>query len=96
MEMNPDDVDEMNVNERLGSVQTAPRPIRKLLDPVLRKSEPNINNVKPPPGKLLTRNSMVGPLTEVKKPKKSSVLNKSPFKQGTKGSREKSLVSFGL
>lgn len=42
MEMNPDDVDEMNPNERQSNVQTAPRATRKLLDPVLRKSEPNV------------------------------------------------------
>ena len=107
-EMNADDVDEMNSNERndgQDSVQTAPRrednprPVRRLLDPVLRKSEPNINNVKPPPGKLLSRNSVAAPSTEGRKSsKKTSVLNKSPFKQGTKGvaSREKSVVSLGL
>ena len=42
MEMNPDDVDEMNPNERQSDVYTAPRATRKLLDPVLRKSEPNV------------------------------------------------------
>ena len=82
-----DDVDEMNPNERK-SMATAPRPVRRLLDPVLRKSDPNIQKKQLPPGVLLSRNPIAGLQTDVrpKVKKNPSNLDKSPqLKQGAMG-----------